>query len=194
MQPYHSNYGFTRTYICHSSLISWCHFLSMKQTRQLPRAKIEKSRPHVKWHTKEWKHPILKQSALRLRTALRWQELTTICVRMHVKFKYSEGRQSKQHNNQMGGDIIPIKTCTLGTRYTQSMWHWHEVAFGSSSTQSSRIQQSLNVLRRQQKMRLYTHETNVFLESASSTNDNHSSQRSKRQCSRRRSIRLNERR
>ena len=39
-----------------------------------------------------------------------------------------------------------------------------------------------------------THETNVFLESASSTNDNHSSQRSKRQCSRRRSIRLNERR
>ena len=103
---------------------------------------------------KKWKHPILKQSALRLRTALRWQELTTICVRMHVKFKYSEGRQSKQHNNQMGGDIIPIKTCTLGTRYTQSMWHWHEVAFGSSSTQSSRIQQSLNVLRRQQKMRL----------------------------------------
>ena len=143
---------------------------------------------------KKWKHPILKQSALRLRTALRWQELTTICVRMHVKFKYSEGRQSKQHNNQMGGDIIPIKTCTLGTRYTQSMWHWHEVAFGSSSTQSSRIQQSLNVLRRQQKMRLYTHETNVFLESASSTNDNHSSQRSRRQCSRRRSIRLNERR
>ena len=60
-------------------------------------------------------HPILKQSALRLRAALRWQELTTVCVRMHVKFKYSEGRQSKQHKNQMGGDIIPIKTCTLGT-------------------------------------------------------------------------------
>ena len=28
----------------------------------------------------------------------------------------SEGRQSKQYNNQIGGDILPIKACTLGTR------------------------------------------------------------------------------
>ena len=56
---------------------------------------------------------------------------------MHV----STAKEGNQNNTT-------IKWAANAKRYTQSMWH--EVALlGSSSTQSSRIQQSLNVLRQQ---------------------------------------------
>ena len=73
----------------------------------------------------------------------------------------SEGRQSKQYNNQIGGDILPIKACTLGTRHTEY------VAWGSVllPTEFGRIDATKE-----------QNETNVSLESVSSTNDNHSSQ------------------